>query len=67
MTEAAPSAEDPPVDLDLRRALARTSAELVQVYDNLRRTQERCTELALKARDWRKKIIALGGEDPGTP
>jgi hypothetical protein len=34
---------------------------------NLKSTQERSTQLINKAREWRKKIIALGGEDPGEP
>lgn len=35
--------------------------------ENLASTQGRSTVLINKAREWRKRIIALGGEDPGEP
>lgn len=35
--------------------------------DSINSVQKRSSELITKARDWRKKIIAMGGEDPGIP
>lgn len=55
------------VDLKLREALAATSSELRDAYRNLSSVQARCTELLMKARDWRARIVELGGEDPGPP
>lgn len=47
--------------------LLRILQENKALNENLRRVQGRCSELLLKARDWRKKITELGGEDPGPP
>jgi hypothetical protein len=35
--------------------------------EEMRRVQGRCSELLLKARDWRQRMIGLGGDDPGPP
>jgi hypothetical protein len=59
-----------PVDLigvSLNDFLLRILSEKKALAANLTATQERSSQLLLKARDWRKKIIELGGEDPGPP
>jgi hypothetical protein len=63
-----PTGTEPVIgDQVLRDALAKVTDENRIIYRNLTHVQGRCTELLLKAREWRRKIIELGGEDPGPP
>lgn len=55
------------VDETLRDALAKVMAENRALYQNLAATQARSTVLLDAARDLRRKLIKLGGEDPGPP
>lgn len=54
-------------ELGVRDALMGLLVENKLLGENLSSVQARATELINKARDWRKKIVALGGEDPGSP
>jgi hypothetical protein len=59
-----------PVDLtgiSLNDFLLKVLEERRALRANMSLTQERSTQLLLKAREWRKKIVELGGEDPGPP
>jgi uncharacterized membrane protein len=59
-----------PVDLTgitLNDFLLRVLEERKALRENMTAVQTRSTELLQKARDWRKKIVELGGEDPGPP
>lgn len=67
MDEDEPVTEATPVDLGIRRTLASVASENVRLREALREVQSRSTELLLKAREWRRKILELGGEDPGPP
>ncbi len=56
--------EDPSLVVELLRQSLNQNIVMGQ---NLTEIQNRSSELINKARDWRKKIIELGGEDPGSP
>lgn len=59
-----PSTSIRPTERDLLRKVLVDHAAMSA---NLTSVQARSTELINKARDWRKRIIALGGDDPGEP
>lgn len=50
-----------------RDALLSALADNKALYQNLNHTIKRCSELLEYGREARKKIIQLGGEDPGSP
>lgn len=54
-------------DTASRRAAAALAAENAQLHEQLSYVLDRCSKLLLQARDFRKRIIELGGEDPGIP
>ncbi|HEY8094608.1 MAG TPA: hypothetical protein VIE65_00745 [Methylobacter sp.] len=41
--------------------------ERQSLLENLTATQNRSSQILLKARAWRQEIIRLGGKDPGPP
>jgi hypothetical protein len=54
-------------DLSAEELLRKVLNENVTLNENMRTTSARSSELLEKARSWRKRIIELGGEDPGPP
>lgn len=54
-------------DLTVLQLLEKVLSENKTLQNNIQSTQDRSTILINKARAWRKKIIELGGEDPGEP
>jgi len=54
-------------EIGVRGALLTLLAENKVLGENLSSVQARATELINKARDWRKRLVALGAEDPGPP